>query len=438
MSKAEKGSNPVRMLLPIVERMQDAATVSATPPSGPPERFPALGAGSIEALKEVLKVGSSKEAATYYANKEVELQFNEYDPVVLEQPSSHELHGFHLAAIAGRNTRVDHPGFSLIIARARRLLFKYDKHVERPAFEQQGEDVPAVFISDTRYFRPTYAADLNLPDKEFVDGTIPLEKYLDDYDDRPIYLEPKKLASNKGNDADLNLPRNQALGIAVRLQQALEARQFDPEPDSSHGLVLKNGPLYYTSMPPLDNVSALRKTFLWKNAIFMATSTRLVDSSVLSEALQRSATLRDHWFKDQNTTSDTFASLPGDLAVLPNVLKPGERTPWMRAVPRARVKATDADHGGDSKTTPVMCYYRSRRPGKPRFIRIETPMHFMENRRDAVEFCARVVAWQFELGVKDPMIHEHAERIAELQNDHQHLLRRATGLMKAKGHYGFD
>ena len=131
------------------------------------------------------------------------------------------------------------------------------------------------------------------------------------------------------------------------------------------------------------------------------------------------------YFPGDEITRENILSIGTDSLLLQRILKPGHRTPFIKAVPIARKGTCEkATEELQKDFMPLCCYYRGKtRPQT--FIRIEIPFFMYENNKQLVEEAISVVAWQHELGGKAPYIQLVADDLCQL-NYEKELLEKQT------------
>ena len=111
-------------------------------------------------------------------------------------------------------------------------------------------------------------------------------------------------------------------------------------------------------------------------------------------------------------SSSVLKNMTSDALLLPRILKPGQRTPLVSAVGRARKNIVEEDAG----LTPYTTIYLSKH--KPHtFVRIEVPKIMWQRDERGVREAIETVAWQHELGHSAPLIQMEADARCQLQEE---------------------
>ena len=229
-------------------------------------------------------------------------------------------------------------------------------------------------------------------------------------------------------------PSSHALGWAVKFQQALELLCLeDIDSDKERKTIcIKDGPLYSTSSSKNDTVEGLRPIIQWTNQTLICVSKRINDSKLFLETLCSFPDLLEIYFPKDEITKETILSIGTDSLLLQRILKPGFRTPLIKAVPIARQGACKkASEELFRDFMPLNCYYRGKT--KPQtFIRIEVPYFMYVENKELVEEAISIVAWQHELGGKAPYIQLVADDLCQLQYEKELLEKQTIAALSKK------
>ena len=397
-----------------------------SPPQGPPEEYPSM-PNEAETLRSLALTDhgeDSKESRGKIYSKIAFPKNEEARPVAVELPTTQDLADIHVCGIDGSNQRVSRNAFEFILTRACMIVFRYSGTGEKPYFYRKMKDASAMVWVDGNIFDSTIDSQTEKFSFEENEKKTDILDKVEDYKERPFIVR-----YNRGEMK--NNPSSYALGLAVKIQQALELLCIKETPvDKASKIVcIKDGPLFSTSVSTKDNLNGLKPILKWnKNQSFIACSKRVSESSLLLEVLLNEKIgkfLRKAWFEEQGISDDALKNalkgLASDANILPRVLKPGCRTPLFIAVPVARKEIVEQDKG----LTPVSCYYRSRcRPYN--YIRMELPLSKWEESTESANQAIKIAAWQHELGHSAPLVQLEADnqcdlsaerRILELQTD---------------------
>ena len=136
----------------------------------------------------------------------------------------------------------------------------------------------------------------------------------------------------------------------------------------------------------------------------------------------------EYYFPDQNISRSLMSKLPADYILLPKILQPGQRTPFLEAIPMSRVDIARKN----SDLTPVYCYYMRKR--KPQtIIRMEFPRRYLFSDPELLDWSLKCVAWQHELGSKVPHVQEFADIQCQLKSESEILQKLARSALMRKG-----
>lgn len=397
-----------------------------SPPKGPPENWASLSNDELEAL-QFTEFGEDFSKDRPYSKLELILQ-DGVTPKKVEFPSADLLSDVNISAIDGSNQRIERSAFHFIIARAVIVNFRYSKAGLKPYFYHKLRDVSAVTVVDGNVFD---LDKLNISTSNIIEAasgeTENIRSYLNN-SDSPLFV---KYDINESNSS----PSSHTLGWAVKLMQTLELQSLQDVQTDSRNICIKDGPLFSPSVSFGDAKHLLSIIHTWKDQIVMGCSKRVRDSRLLIQALQENRELRDYWFKGQNLTDKTIANIASDSLILPRILKPGERTPFMLAIPIARQKYVNEESGGDPDLTPISCYYLSR-TSPHTYIRLEFPKLFYDRDPKKVEEAIQVISWQHELGRHAPLVQLLADQRCQLGSE-KLILERQTNAALLKFNLDF-
>ncbi|MGK7392611.1 MAG: hypothetical protein ACNS60_19815 [Candidatus Cyclobacteriaceae bacterium M2_1C_046] len=349
-------------------------------------------------------------------------------PKKIETPNSKDLDGIYLCGIDGSNQKIEKNSFYFILARASIVNFKYTTGTEPPYFYTKKKDASAVTWVDGNIFEENIIEFTNNKlQKQIKDEGVDIFDPIKEDSSRPFLVGYDHSKSDKS-------PSSHALGWAVKFQQALELlclAEIDTNPNTKT-ICIKDGPLYSTSSSKNDSIEGLRPIIQWTNQVLICVSKRINDSKLFLETLCSFPELLEIYFPNDEISRDTILSIGTDSLLLQRILKPGHRTPLIKAVPIARQgackKATDELH---RDFMPLNCYYRGiTRPQT--FIRLEIPSFMYEENKELVEYAISIVAWQHELGGKAPYIQLVADDLCQLSHEKELLEKQTLAALSKK------
>lgn len=402
--------------------MRDGREYSTLPPRGPPEIYPSLTEQELKTLENTLsgKALHDTMGINQYAYETIDLNIEtDMNPRDVPYPDEKILEHINICGIDGSNQRVERGSFYFLVARSAFVNFKYSKLGIKPFFYTKRRDLGGVEVVDGNMFNNNLKFNGQY-DTVRSDGEVPLLPIINKNTPKPLLFSYNPTRSNKS-------PKAQALGLAVKMQQSLELFSLGYiEKREEDTVCIRDGPLFSTSVSIDDSLDGLKKTLSWTNQTLISSSKRVSESTLLVQILLQSPTIRNHWFPEQNLTDSTLQSVATDMLLLPKILKPGQRTPLVAAVPRARKVIVDSE----KRLTPLVCYYYSRL--KPHtFIRWEVPKFMWDKNKEQVEKAFRVAAWQHELGHKAPLVQLFADQQAQL-SDERFILEKQTDAFLSK------
>jgi hypothetical protein len=341
----------------------------------------------------------------------------------MDLPVSSDLSNLNLFGIDGSNQRVERGSFYFILARASIVNFKYSTSGLKPYFYTKNLNTSAVTWVDGNVFDESVLLQTQLLTTKSEESYNVLH-HLNSKSALPFLVRYDPEKSNKS-------PSSHALGWAVKFQQALELAILKEVNIDGRAICIKDGPLFSTSVSIADILDGLSPTFAWKDKVLVACSKRIKDSTLLIEALLKNLDLRNYWFRGQNITDGTLKAIATDSILLPRILRPGQRTPFMLAVPVSRQKVVLQE----PRLEPLSCYYLSRhRPHT--YIRLEVPKFMWERDRQQVENALKIVAWQHELGHRAPLVQLTADQRCQLTSE-KVILEKQTAAALFRNHLEF-
>lgn len=395
--------------------LQDGNVYSQKPPQGPPNSYPPI---SQEALAGLSRVSTGEDANMEGKRvyEDIALVEDTPCPINIPVPSLEELADVYVCGIDGSNQRVRRGGFHLILSRAVIMVFRYSELGQKPYFYRHFQDAAAIVWVDGNVFDKDAIAIHTrwIRRKARQPGQKHGENILSELrrgDKRPLMYR---------YDAGEQGPSAQALGLAVQIQQGLELLCVPRVPhDARDTVCIKDGPLLSTSTTPEDVRDGLRPILSWRaQSHFVACVKRVGEATLLWQMLLdvgRGATWRNQWFHGQEITDSAIRSLPSDALLLPRILKPGHRTPMVKATLTAR-KGIVQGINGIPQLTPVACYYLSRaRPHT--YMRLEMPLFMWERDPSAAARAIKIAAWQHELDHSAPLVINAADRMCDISHE---------------------
>lgn len=410
----------------VLKRLRPSTEYYALPPRGPPQNLPHLSEADLDGLRTELlgeNLASNLNMQGYaYESIKPNIE-GDLMPKDIPLPDTNDLKHIDVCSIDGSNERVGRGIFYFLISRGAFVNFKYSTDGSKPYVYTKTRDFSAVIQVDGNIFNDSIIYDCQSPGAN-ASGELDVLPIIQGTDKRPLRVGYDPTISNKS-------PSSQALGWAVKIQQALELEclSYVRSDVDAKTVCIRDGPLFSTSATKTDIKKGLGKTFDWgRNQILIASSKRVSESTLLVEALLGSQDLRDYWFEDQNLTDSTLKNLATDMLLLPKILHPGQRTPLMAAVPRARNQITK----DEPRLMPLVCYYYSRM--KPHtFIRLEVPKFMWDQNKDMVNEALKITAWQHELGHKAPLVQLFADKFSRLLSEKAILERKIDKKLDESG-----
>jgi hypothetical protein len=407
----------------ILENLVEGEIYANLPPKGPND-LAALSEAELKA-RELNENGEAAKDDNYspatHRNIQIDIEKSNL-PKPVSLPNADDLDGINICGIDGSNQRVEKNSFYFILARAAIVNFKYTKGTEPPYFYTIEKDASAVTWIDGNIFKENiieYTNNKLKKQKQSEEG-VDIFDFIKKDTSKPYLVGYDHSKSEKS-------PSGHALGWAVKFQQALELLCLS-DIEFSHSkktVCIKDGPLYSTSSSKNDTVEGLRPILRWNNQILICVSKRINDSKLILETLCSFPELLQIYFPNDEVKREDILSIGTDSLLLQRILKPGHRTPFIKAVPIARKGTCEkATEELQKDFMPLCCYYRGKtRPQT--FIRLEIPFFMWERNKKLVEEAVSVVAWQHELGGKAPYIQLVADDLCQL-NYERELLEKQT------------
>lgn len=386
------------------------------------EDLPMLTDEEVEALL-LNEVGETTKPKDFfnYSKQDLDLTIEEgLHPRYVSFPTPDDLDGLEIFGIDGSNQRLENPCFNFILARGAIVNFRYTKGTEKPYFYTKFKDASAVVQIDGNVFTKSIKGMTYDRLYDSTKNQTKDQQALSIYDHLSHNTSQKPFLLGYNHNIQEKNPASHALGWAVKLMNVLELQCFESIPTDRNLVCIKDGPLFSTSSTPADNIAGLRHILSWEKGILVSVSKRVSDSRLLLDIFCQFPELLEYYFKNQNITPDTIRSIGTDALILPRILSPGQRTPLIKAIPIARRNYVTSK----PDLFPLVCYYM--RKTKPHnIIRLEIPIFMFRKNPEAVQKAISVVAWQFELGVKAPLIQLAADERCQVAHE-IHLLRQQT------------
>ena len=228
-----------------------------------------------------------------------------------------------------------------------------------------------------------------------------------------------------------NKPSSHAQGWCVKLMHTGELMALTKIPEKKSGVVVRDGPLLPVAATMKDTIRAMKVVLNWENKHLMSVSKRIQESTLFVEFLTNPSNEKnmEYYFPDQRVSSDILSKLPADYLLLPKILKPGQRTPFLEAIPKNRAPIPKKH----PQLSPISCYYmRKRKPHN--IIRIEFPRIYLDDENlERLNWSLGFVAWQHEIGASVPMIQEAADSQCQVKAEVSILQNVARSELSKKG-----
>ena len=408
----------VSELSKMLETISDARSYNQKPPIGPPSDRPTL---SSEELEMSQRTAYGQALGTDYAYKSIEL-IEDPAPVIIGFPEVSTLENQSVWSIDGSSKTLDYSAFHMLLARAALVEYRYAK-LPMPTHHQVDLlDRPGVCMVDGNIFRD----DIHL----FGESTKGLQERSEvswievmEGTDEPLIVSFDPSTSDKK-------PSSHANGWCIKFMQTLELMALSKIPDDKPGVVIRDGPIFPICATINDTLRSLEQVLDWENKMMICSAKRIQESTLFVEFLTnpQNEGIMEYYFPDQNISRTLLNKLPADYILLPKILKPGQRTPFLEAIQNSRVAITNKN----PDLTPVCCYYmRKRKPHT--IIRLEFPRKYLNSNPELLEWSLRCVAWQHELGTKVPHAQEFADRQCQLKSEAEILQKIARSSLLQKG-----
>lgn len=392
----------------ILMALTDNETYAKQPPSGPPTSYPVL---TESELSNLTKDVFGKMLGHKSAYQSIQI-IGDPDPVNVAMPDVRSLDGKYLWGIDGSSSTLDFTAFSLLLSRAAIVQFGYSDTIKDSYHIVDTIDNGAVCIVDGNIF----SHHINLVG---IDGdkfqTRESTSWIDIIDKatEPIIVsyDPSSYIKN---------PSRHATGWNNKFMQTLELSAHNKIPSELVGVVIRDGPLFPIYATNNDIKKSMETVLNWDNKLLICSSKRVSESTIFLELLsnQNMEPLRNYFFPEQTISEKILKKMPSDHLLLRKILKPGQRTPFIKAIPYNRIKLTQEN----PDLEPICCYYmRSRKPHS--IIRLEFPRKFLLD--ESLEWGIQCVAWQHELGTRIPQIQEFADEQCQVSSEAE-ILRKIT------------
>jgi len=392
----------------ILRNLSDSETYNLAPPIGPPIEYPTL---TFEELEVIQQVVFGKVLGDDYAYESLKL-LEEPRMFTIDPLTKEELDGQKIWGIDGSNYTLNFSAFQYFLTRASIVEYQYSIDSLPKYHNISKNDCLGICIVDQNVF----------DDSVFLFGhsTSNLPKdceisWIDVVDESKSPLIVSFDPYSKLN------PSAHTFGWSLKIMATLELMALNNIPIGSHGVVIRDGPLYPICATIGDTQRTLLESIQLENKICISSSKRIDESTLFVELLTNpnNSHLLEYYFPDQRITQNHVNKLPADYLLLPKILQPGQRKPFIEAIPRSRKAICEAN----PELTPVCCYYmRKREPHT--IIRIEFPRHYLRDQKSLMR-AVKIVAWQHEIGTKVPEIQEAADKHCQLKPESD-LLRKIT------------
>ncbi|WP_419700065.1 hypothetical protein [Mucilaginibacter sp. NFX135] len=395
----------------ILDNLVEGREYDALPPRGPSDlSFSSVSDEELKSLDQDI-YGQDEEETIGLPVADDRIKLVESSPIKeVLLPTEDQLDGLNIIGICGSNNRLLTTSFHMILARSSVVNFKYTRGFEKPYFYTKNRDVSALLVLDNNIFNSAYTLHTY---NELIDKT-----------DSPIYdhltkCKGKPFIFKYNYEKFKKAPGSQSLGLAVKFQHSLELLSIeDIEVDNDSPLVcIKDGALFSNSSKPADIRNGLQKLFSWSNKkkTYIALSSKIAESRVLINALNKFPHLIEDYFPNQNITVGIINSFGTDSLLLKKILKPGFRTPLIEYIEITREPIIKQP--GLEGLKPLTCYYHKRT--KPyNFIRIEIPKFMWDENPAQIEFAISAAIWQYELGGDQPLVIKVAGERCTLDHEH--------------------
>lgn len=393
----------VSELSKVLRTISDAGTYNKKPPIGPPADFPSLSSEELEALQQT---AYGQVLGKDYAYSSIELVEDGLTPVDVGLPEPSSLRDQFIWSIDGSNKTLDYSAFHMLLSRASIVEYGYSEFPKASHHKVTLLDRAGICMVDGNIFKD----EIHL----FGKSTKGLQEISDiswievmEENNEPLIVSFDPSTSDKK-------PSSHASGWCIKFMQTLELMALSRISQNKSGVVIRDGPIFPICATLTDTLKSLNDTLNWENKMLICSSKRIAESTLFVEFLTnpQNENHMEFYFPDQNISQTLLNKLPADYILLPKVLRPGQRTPFLEAIPRSRVAITRKN----PELTPVCCYYmRKRKPHT--IIRLEFPRKYLNSDRDLLDWSLKCVAWQHELGTKVPHVQESADRQCQLNSE---------------------
>jgi len=386
--------------------LSNAETYNKQPPAGPPDMYPKLTNYELEDLQ---KTAYGQVLGRDYAYTSLKL-IGDPCPIEIETPKPDSLDGKFVWSIDGSNNTLDYSAFHLLLSRAAIVEYSYSFKPKNSHHEVRTMDCGGVCMVDgnifgdgVHLFGNSTANVQNNPDVSWIDVISNSDEPL------IVSFDPDTIDKK---------PSSHASGWSIKFMQTLELMSLGEIPSNKSGVVIRDGALFPICATNVDTVKSLSKALKWDNKFMICSSKRISESTLFVELLMnpQNEDLLQYYFPEQNISTTILKKLPADYLLLPKILSPGQRTPFIEAIPRSRSNIPREC----PELTPICCYYMRKRAPHT-IIRLEFPRKYLGNDLGQLEWALQCVAWQHELGTKVPHVQEFADRQCQLKSEVQIL-----------------
>ena len=402
----------------ILETISSADSYNKKPPIGPPEDRPTL---TDEDLEKLQQTAYGQMLGKDYAYSSIKL-VGDIAPVDIEFPAPKSMYNKHIWGIDGSNKTLDYSAFQVMISRAALVEYRYSKYPLDSHHEITHLDNSGICMVDGNIF----SSDLHLYGK----STKGLQSKNDvSWIEVMENTNEPLIVSFDPNTSDKK-PSSHASGWGIKFMQSLELMALSKVPKEKFGVVIRDGAMFPICATIKDTHKSLQDVLNWKQKMMICSSKRINESTLFVEFLTNpnNEEHREYFFPNQNVSQSILNKLPADYILLPKILKPGQRTPFLEAIPRSRKAIT----GKNEDLTPVCCYYmRKRKPHT--IIRLEFPRAYLDSDPIFLEWSLGCVAWQHELGTKVPQIQELADRRCQVTSEAELIQKITKNALMKKG-----
>ena len=412
------GAMLVTELSNMLGTLSDAKSYNQKPPIGPPEDLPKLSDKDLEMAQRTAYGQVLGKEHAYSSLKLVE----DPSPVEVGIPEASSLENKSLWSIDGSNKILDYSAFQILLARAALVEYRYTKDPEPVHHGVDLLDRPGICMVDGNIFTDDIhllgESTKNIQNQSEISW---IEVMRDTDEPLIVSFDPSK--SDKK-------PSSHASGWCIKFMQTLELMALMEVPSEKPGVVIRDGPMFPICATLNDTQKSLEQVLGWENKMMICSSKRIQESTLFVEFLlnPQNYKIMEYYFPEQNISNSLMRKLPADHILLPKILNPGHRTPFLEAVPRSRIAITKKN----PELTPVCCYYmRKRKPHT--IIRMEFPRKYLTSNPDLLEWSLKCVAWQHELGTKVPQVQEFADVQCQVNSEVDILQKIARSSLMQRG-----